>query len=335
MSSMSQHDLSHSGTCLTPHSLERYRSLFVGRTNDFALQRDNGRYVRLGRPLTNHELCLHLTGMHTIGTYVINEQGHCHFAVFDADSLDGLNVLRRLQWQLAHDGVVSYLEASRRGGHLWVFLLDWVPASQLRAWLLPSCPQGVEFYPKQDEGNGYGSLIRLPLGIHRISQQRYPFVRWTEGAYFHVAPTLSTLLTWLDRIERVPVPAPYRERDPDTDARAHTNTHPSLASCHLHLLSYSIPTIHAWCAMQDPYSVIGRYVHLDSRGLGCCPFGEHHAHGKDRHPSLRVYEPTRIGGSCWYCYSWGKGGNIFDFLCHWYKLDARPMWQQIQAGGVL
>jgi hypothetical protein len=327
--------LSPSGTCLTPHSLERYRSLFVGRTTDFALQRDNGRYVRLGRPLSDYELCLHLMGKQTIGTYVINEQGQCRFAVFDADSLDGLDVLRRLQLILAHDGVVSYLEASRRGGHLWVFLREPLPASQLRAWLLPSCPQGVEFYPKQDEGSGYGSLIRLPLGVHRLSQQRYPFVRWTEGSYYHVAPTLSTLLTWLDRIERVPIPASFRERDPNTDARTHMNTHTSLASCHLHLLSYSIPTIHAWCAMQDPRSVIGRYVHLDGRGVGCCPFGEHHAYGKDRHPSLRVYEPTRVGGSCWYCYTWGKGGNIFDFLCYWYKLDARPMWQQIQVGGVL
>jgi hypothetical protein len=318
------------GTSLTPHHLQRYRSLFVGRASDFALQRDNGRYVRLGRSLTDHELCLHLTGTQTVGTYVINEQGHCHFAVFDADSLDGLDVLRRLQWQLAHDGVVSYLEASRRGGHLWVFLLDSIPASQLRAWLVPSCPNGVELYPKQDAGNGYGSLMRLPLGVHRLSRQRYPFVRWTEGAYYHVAPTLSTLLTWLDRIERVPVPS--RERDPNPNARTQGNTQQSLASCHLHLLSYSIPTIHAWCAIQDPYSVIGRYVHLYSRGVGCCPFGEHHAHGKDRHPSFRVYEPTRVGGSSWYCYTWGRGGNIFDFLCQWYKLDARTMWQQIQAG---
>src|SRR5947207_2609093 len=98
---MSHHDLSHLGTCLTPHSLERYRSLFVGRTTDFALQRDNGRYVRLGRPLTDQDLCLHLMGKQTVGTYVINEQGQCHSAVFDADSLNGLDVLRRLQLTLA------------------------------------------------------------------------------------------------------------------------------------------------------------------------------------------------------------------------------------------
>jgi hypothetical protein len=330
---MSQRDLSQLGASLTPHSLERYRRLFVGRTSDFALQRENGRYVRLGRPLTDHELCLHLMGKHTAGTYVINEDGQCHFAVFDADSLDGLDVLRRLQLTLAHNRIVSYLEQSRRGGHLWVFLLDALPASQLRAWLFPYCPRGVEFYPKQDEGSGYGSLIRLPLGVHRLSQKRYPFVRWTEGVYSHYAPTLATLLTWLDQIEWVPVPDAYQEVLPNTNVRTHTDTPTSLASCHLHLLSYSMPTIGAWCAMQDACSIISRYVHLDSRGRGCCPFGEHHTQGKDRHPSLRVYAPTRVGGSCWYCYAWGKGGNIFDFLCQWYKLDARNMWQRIQEGG--
>jgi len=73
---------------------------------------------------------------------------------------------------------------------------------------------------------------------------------------------------------------------------------------------------------------------LDRRGMGCCPFGEHHRDRKDRHPSFRVYAPARPGGCCWYCYTWGKGGNVFNFLAHYYRLEARALWSRIRAGEV-
>src|SRR5260370_27226750 len=50
-------------------------------------------------------------------------------------------------------------------------------------------------------------------------------------------------------------------------------------------------TIPAWCASQNPFTVIGRYVSLYRRGLGCCPFGEHHSDGKVVHPPFRVQQP--------------------------------------------
>ena len=50
--------------------------------------------------------------------------------------------------------------------------------------------------------------------------------------------------------------------------------------------------------MQDAFTLIGRYVKLDRRGMACCPFGEHHHHGQDRHPSFRVYTPSTPGGNC-------------------------------------
>src|SRR5207237_7334785 len=130
-----------------------------------ALQQVNGRYLRVGSPLTKIALLNHLDGVESLGTYVIDERGRCRFAVFDADSHNGLDVLLDVQGQLTHDGVPSYLERSRRGGHLWVLLKVSALASHVRSWLLPYCPAGVEFYPKQDEANGFGSLIRLPLAV--------------------------------------------------------------------------------------------------------------------------------------------------------------------------
>src|SRR5215467_7513990 len=132
------------------NTLECFLDTFVSRRDDFALQRSDGGYVRVGRPLALQDVRAHLAGAHTIGSYVIDEHGCCRYAVFDADSHDGLHVLSEVQCQLQAAGIASYLEQSRRGGHLWVFLATPTRASVVRAWLVPSCPAGVEFYPKQD-----------------------------------------------------------------------------------------------------------------------------------------------------------------------------------------
>lgn len=321
----------HQDQMIPLYQLDHYREMFVGRSSDFALQQPNGRYVRAGRPLSNTELSLHLLGAHTIGTYVMNEQGICRFAVFDADTADGIEQLCCLKARLANDGCVSHLEAFRRGGHLWVLFQTPLLASQVRAWLLPFCPDGVEFYPKQAEGSGYGSLIRLPFGVHRLTGKRYPFYQRTPTEETLNPTTLDALLNWVPQAERTLVPA---HRLTPSPRREPPHPHQSLAPTPLRLLSCSTNTIHAWCATQDAVKVIGQYVTLNQYGQGCCPFGGHHTHGRDRHPSFKAYTPTRIGGSCWYCYTWNRGGNLFDFLCHWYNVDASTMWRRIQAGEI-
>ncbi len=93
-------------------------------------------------------------------------------------------------------------------------------------------------------------------------------------------------------------------------------------------------TIHDWCAAQDAVRVIGRYVRLDQRGMGCCPFGWHHSDGKDSRPSLWVHAPRSAGAPCWYCHVWQRGGNLFDFLLLYHNLDARSLWQRILLGEI-
>jgi hypothetical protein len=314
-----------------------YTRLFVGRRNDYAIQQEDGRYRRAGRPLTYTLLEEHLQGVQTLGTYVIDEQGTCRFAVFDADQADGIAVLTGVQARLREVGIPSYLEGSRRGCHLWVFSDRLVKASHLRRWLLPSCPAwNVEFYPKQNESlGGYGSLIRLPLGIHRVSGRRYTFFTWQPDdppRRVPVARSLQDTLAWLSTIERATVPD--ENMLPLLPNGWEQNPHPSLAKRPGSLTASPDATIQDWCRTQDPYAVIGRYVGLDARGLGCCPFGEHHSNGKDNHPSFRVYRPRRSGGSCWYCYAWGKGGTLFDFLILYHGLDVKALWRRIQSGEV-
>jgi hypothetical protein len=320
----------------------QFAGMFINRTDDYAVQRENGRYMRVGVPLTWGVVREHVQGKQTIGTYVMNADGLCRYAVFDADGDDGLAVLLEVQAGLANDGVPSYLEASRRGGHLWVLLDGLYRASELRRWLLPYCPAGIEFYPKQDEGCGYGSLIRLPFGVHRRSGCWYPFLLW-DAAQEQVVPVAETadgMLQWLATSERARLPllvqaAPVACSAPSTQQR--TRQHTSIVS---HSSCATVPTfpyatIRDWCAAQDPFTLIGRYVALNASGLGHCPFTDHHRYGTDRHPSFRVYPPRSATGSCWYCYTSEQGGNVFDFLSRYHGLDARTLWRSIQSGDIV
>src|SRR5947209_10943967 len=132
-------------------SLRVFANLFVSRRDDYAMQQADGRYLRAGRPVTYSTLFAHLRGSETMGTYVIDERGMCRFALFDDDRegddlTERVKTLVAVQRRLRTDGIPSYLEGSRRGCHLWVCCSRLVPASQLRSWLLPYCPAGVEFY---------------------------------------------------------------------------------------------------------------------------------------------------------------------------------------------
>ena len=157
--------------------------------------------------------------------------------------------------------------------------------------------------------------MRLPLGVHRRTNCRCWFFSWHDDGRLHLVPTarnVSESLASLVRLRWAVVPD--LDTLPPSPNRTGHDTHQSLAKT----VTLSVPlpsgtTIHMWCASQSPFEVIGRYVSLDRRGLGCCPFGEHHSDGKDSHPSLRVYQPKRAGGSCWYCYVWERGATCLIF----------------------
>src|SRR5437868_14385067 len=107
---------------LSASLVEAYASLFVHHWDQYAVQQQDGSYCRVAEPLSLSLLAAHLGGRWTLGTYLLDEASSCLFAVFDADQEDGLMQLAVLSRKLAQLGVPTVLEASRRGGHLWVHL---------------------------------------------------------------------------------------------------------------------------------------------------------------------------------------------------------------------
>jgi hypothetical protein len=261
----------------------------------------------------------------------------CSFAVFDADGDDGLERLAVLSEELLQAGVQTLFEASRRGGHLWVHFVEPTPASLVRAWLLPYARAlGVELYPKQDwlSPDGSGSLIRLPLGMHQQSQGWYPFVeRSAWGELVPVGQNVEQCCAWVcQQVQRVQIPTSVpvvcsKNIPVDSEGRMHVESQQFA-----HMASHErFTSIRAWCQTQNIEAVIGRYVLLDTRGVGSCPFKEHHYRG-DLRPSFQVF-----GGNDphWYCYTWQRAGNLFDFLCLYYQLTPQEAWRRLQQGAYL
>jgi hypothetical protein len=146
-----------------------------------------------GLSLTLDTIRRHLEGEITIGLYAINPATQCcKWVAIDADYEDSLTGLLKLRFYLRQDGVESALENSHRGGHLWIFLAEPLPARDCRIYvcglaLRLGIPikqgkqrEGIEVFPKHDalKPARYGNAIRGPLGVHRGAAQRF----WFEGA---------------------------------------------------------------------------------------------------------------------------------------------------------
>lgn len=282
--------------------LALYRALFIVRADTFAVQRRDGSYARLPRPVTDLLIRAHLDGHVTAGWYALHA-GMCRWLCFDADDRLGWAGLQRLQTAFATDGIAARRESSRRGGHLWVLLDELLPADAARrvglAYLARLKLAGqVELYPRQDRAP-YGSLVRGPFGVHRLDGRRYLFdlsggVAEQLTALMNVRASAEKFLA-LDRPQEVrdmriaPPPPRYR---------------PARCGSPITRLNEIL----------DVWGLASGVTRLDPQtGMGSCPF-----HPPDRHPSFGV---NRQGG-WWICFHGADGsgrqpmgGDAFELYC--------------------
>jgi hypothetical protein len=165
--------------------------------------------------ITEETIEQHLAGQVTINLYAINPANQrCKWIGIDADynDEDALRDLAKLSADLKDDGVYAVRENSRRGGHLWVFFAEPLPARQCRIFIYNTAlrlgipikgsgfqDDGIEIFPKQDsiDPEGYGSALRAPLGIHRKNNTRY----WLWGNV--AAKTLEAQIEELCRVPKL------------------------------------------------------------------------------------------------------------------------------------
>ncbi|WP_051554454.1 CRISPR-associated primase-polymerase type A1 [Desulfobulbus elongatus] len=187
-----------------------YMTLFRGREDTFARQwanREEGKqgYVPVQRPMQPEDVREHLQGRKTYGIYLLTGESRVWTGVIDVDLAIGLRDRRaaekekaairresvylytRLLEMAGNAGLTCIAEVSGgKGYHFWFPLAQPVAAADMRnglKTLIGSLANDLrcftlEIFPKQDHltGKGFGNLVKLPLGIHRVTGKKSYFV---------------------------------------------------------------------------------------------------------------------------------------------------------------
>ncbi len=293
---------------------ERYRQLFINRPDAYGQQQEDGRWRCIKEPITPSVIEAHLLGEITCGWYAIGQDGKARWACLDADAADGLKYLQSLCSRLYQLGLAAYLEESREGrGHLWLFTEPVAPKTLRRLLSQLVERPDTEIFPKQDavSEQGYGSMVRGPLGIHRKTGARYGFVY--PGTLEKVGGNLREQLEYLDEVVVV---------DGVTIAEA-------LAE----VLDASREQARADVVYQgedindiDLVAVAREFTELEDRGhyyLGLCPLHP------EQHHSFAVY-PNPGGKPRWFCFHDYQGGDAVSLYAKMKGLSYREALKQLR-----
>jgi hypothetical protein len=150
------------------------------------------------QPVTTEMWSQHLSGARPLGVIPFREDGTCTWGSIDIDeyeSGDMLDLVKRAE------GLGLVPVRSKSGGlHLFLFLEDWTPVSEVRTALRSLARQlglknGVEIFPKQERGFGnwiivpyfggtYGGKLREQVGVKKTGAEMTldEFLRAAENA---------------------------------------------------------------------------------------------------------------------------------------------------------
>ena len=298
--------------------VDEFEQAFIQRWDVYPRQVDTGAYVCVKKPLTRRHIFSHLQGKITLGVYLLDQNSQARFIVIDGDDEGQFEAMAAMAASLQSRGVANYLERSRRGGHLWLFFeapVSGAAARQFGRGLIASygLPEEIELYPKQDQlGDGPGSLIRLPFGIHRKDGNRYGFV---DPLGKELAATIQEQIGLLCQPQAVPAAAFDEFHRLGQPAPKTPEFAPSEASGDS--LSAQVKNV------IPVYDFVSQYIELTPAGRGHCPFHD------DQNRSFSVNGERNY----WHCFSGCGGGSIIDFWMRYKQLDFKAAVKEL--AGVL
>jgi len=271
---------------------ENMMETYINRDDCFALQLPSGVYYCVKEPVTPRLIERHLNGKITLGTYTLSKESTAKFCVLDADDKDNFD---RLEFVFRNLLFPSYLEYSRRGGHLWFFFEEPVSGKEARNFGLEIAKIfriDAEVFPKQTVSKGPGSCIRLPFGIHRKSGTRYQFAGFSSSS--------EQLIELSKPAGRIPLEIVMKYQYKEPIKRPFVNGN---GKDHV-----GLPM---WERIKQKITVrelIEQFVDLNDKGIGRCPFHD------DEKPSFSVNEKENY----WNCFAGCGGGSVIDF---WMKFN--------------
>ncbi len=195
-------------------AIERYMDLFCGREDCFARQwveksEQKQGYVPVKHPMTPKDVEDHIGGRLTYGIYLLRSDSLIKTAVLDVDLVQKFRgaklkaeesqriyrerdyLIRRIIELSDSAGMHPVTEFSGgKGYHFW-YCFDAPVRATLARNALEKIRKAVsgdlsafnlEVFPKQDQlsGKGFGNLVKLPLGIHRVSGKPSWFIDCRE-----------------------------------------------------------------------------------------------------------------------------------------------------------
>ncbi|MFC1960619.1 CHC2 zinc finger domain-containing protein [Chloroflexota bacterium] len=284
-----------------PNLATAYAATFISRYDMYPAQRPDGSYITLKKKLSQNLIVSHLQGYITLGAYALDTNSQSRWLCLDADNDEQWAGVYRLAKDLNQRCIPSYLETSRRGGHLWLFTNS-MPGADVRRFgkqLLHEYDlEDVELYPKQDKlKTGPGSLVRMPLGVHQKTGKRYSFVTLNGQP---LAPTIREQIGLL--VHPGQVPEVFISDVLSRVSTVEEETPPPVVSIPDQLDSDEPLSTRLKQAISVP-DYVSQYVELDKQGRGHCPFHD------DARKSFSVNQDKNF----WYCFAGCGGGSIIDF----------------------
>ena len=180
-----------------------YMNIFSGRYDTYARQWADRReqkqgYVPVRRPLTPNDIEEHLSGRKTYGIYLLEADSSVRTGVIDIDLAASYRESRKMREHralirreaeyllkriadIASEAGLRFLAevSGGKGYHFWFPVSSPVNARDMRTCLNSVANQvkadvtcfSLEVFPKQDslKGRRLGNLVKLPLGIHRVT----------------------------------------------------------------------------------------------------------------------------------------------------------------------
>jgi hypothetical protein len=282
--------------------LSAYADTFINRWDRYPWQQPTGAWVGVKKlPLTLSLVEQHVRGRLTIGAYALDQASQAKWVCIDADEAHEWEKLTDLARDLDTQGIPSYREQSRRGGHLWLFtpLLSGTDARRFAGQLIADHGlDGIEIYPRRarlTEKSPVGSCVRLPLGVHQLAKHQYYFLTLNDEP---LAPTIREQLVILAQPERVPTEfiSELLKQSPPPEPVFTLNRR----------IAGDTPAERVKAAV-SVYDFVSQFIDLDRSGKGLCPFHDDH----------RMSFSVETQGNYWHCFAGCKGQTVIDFYLKW------------------
>ena len=156
----------------------------VGNPDVYARQTDDGSWYPVRERLTPKVLREHREGAITVGTYIVRPPDQARTLVFDIDAEDlkerdrQVNAVTKVLAALDLEYAVEF--SGKKGYHIWVVASDFMPAETLyrlgRGIREEAELPALEVFPKQTHVRDLGNLVKLPGGVHRVTNKHNDFI---------------------------------------------------------------------------------------------------------------------------------------------------------------